>query len=108
MSERDGYEPGVPCWVATVHPDPEKAVSFYTELFGWEAAPRLAGGRVPLIVELLSPAGRPAAVTADLASFWRGGYRAVRAELRGRYPRHPWPEDPITAQPTRRTNPRRG
>ncbi|HZG06145.1 MAG TPA: ATP-dependent helicase C-terminal domain-containing protein, partial [Streptomyces sp.] len=73
------------------------------ELFGWRQAPRLAGGRVPLLVHLLSPAGRPAAVTADLASFWRDGYRAVRAELRGRYPRHPWPEDPTTAEPTRRT-----
>jgi ATP-dependent helicase HrpB len=77
------------------------------ELFGWDAAPRLAGGRVPLVVHLLSPAGRPAAVTADLATFWREGYKAVRAELRGRYPKHPWPEDPTTAQPTRRTNPRR-
>ncbi|TDD57913.1 ATP-dependent helicase C-terminal domain-containing protein, partial [Actinomadura rubrisoli] len=67
------------------------------ELFGWDAAPRLAGGRVPLVVHLLSPAGRPAAVTADLATFWREGYRAVRAELRGRYPRHPWPEDPARA-----------
>ncbi|MBO2457248.1 ATP-dependent helicase HrpB [Actinomadura violacea] len=77
------------------------------ELFGWDAAPRLAGGRVPLVVHLLSPAGRPAAVTADLATFWREGYKAVRAELRGRYPRHPWPEDPTTAAATRRTNPRR-
>ncbi|WP_329521322.1 ATP-dependent helicase HrpB [Spirillospora sp. NBC_01491] len=77
------------------------------ELFGWDAAPRLAGGRVPLVVHLLSPAGRPAAVTADLASFWREGYKAVRAELRGRYPRHPWPEDPAGAAPTRRLNPRR-
>ncbi|MGK5498923.1 ATP-dependent helicase C-terminal domain-containing protein, partial [Streptomyces sp. URMC 125] len=73
------------------------------ELFGWQEAPRLAGGRVPLLVHLLSPAGRPAAVTADLASFWRDGYRSVRAELRGRYPRHPWPEDPAAAEPTRRT-----
>ena len=77
------------------------------ELFGWQETPRLAGGRAPLTVHLLSPAGRPAAVTGDLASFWRDGYRAVRADLRGRYPRHPWPEDPTTAQPTRRANPRR-
>ncbi|TDD32802.1 ATP-dependent helicase HrpB [Actinomadura sp. KC06] len=77
------------------------------ELFGWDAAPRLAGGRVPLVVHLLSPAGRPAAVTADLASFWREGYKAVRAELRGRYPRHPWPEDPVRAVPTKRTSARR-
>ncbi|MCX2969009.1 MULTISPECIES: ATP-dependent helicase HrpB [Streptomyces] len=77
------------------------------ELFGWAQAPRLADGRVPLVVHLLSPAGRPAAVTADLASFWGEGYRAVRAELRGRYPRHPWPQDPATAEPTRRTNRRR-
>jgi ATP-dependent helicase HrpB len=75
------------------------------ELFGWQEAPRVAG--VPLVVHLLSPAGRPAAVTTDLASFWREGYRSVRAELRGRYPRHPWPEDPATAEPTRRTNARR-
>ncbi|WP_248964730.1 ATP-dependent helicase HrpB [Sphaerisporangium perillae] len=75
------------------------------ELFGWDAAPQVAG--VPLVVHLLSPAGRPAAVTADLASFWREGYRAVRAELRGRYPKHPWPEDPLAAVPTRGTN-RRG
>ncbi|WP_396454050.1 ATP-dependent helicase HrpB [Actinomadura sp.] len=73
------------------------------ELFGWDAAPSLAGGRVPLVVHLLSPAGRPAAVTADLALFWREGYRAVRAELRGRYPKHPWPEDPAGAVPTKRT-----
>ncbi|WP_344934976.1 ATP-dependent helicase HrpB [Sphaerisporangium flaviroseum] len=75
------------------------------ELFGWDAAPRIAG--VPLVVHLLSPAGRPAAVTADLASFWRDGYRAVRAELRGRYPKHPWPEDPLAASPTRGTNRRK-
>jgi ATP-dependent helicase HrpB len=72
------------------------------ELFGLRATPEIAG--VPVLVHLLSPAGRPAAVTADLASFWRDGYRAVRAELRGRYPRHPWPEDPATAEPTKRTN----
>lgn len=77
------------------------------ELFGRQETPRVAGGRVPVLVHLLSPAGRPAAVTADLASFWKDGYRSVRAELRGRYPRHPWPEDPTTAVPTRRTNARR-
>jgi ATP-dependent helicase HrpB len=76
------------------------------EAFGWQDAPRLAGGRVPVLLHLLSPAGRPVAVTRDLASFWRQGYPQVRAELRGRYPRHPWPEDPATAEPTRRTNPR--
>ncbi|GID27248.1 ATP-dependent helicase HrpB [Paractinoplanes brasiliensis] len=76
------------------------------EAFGWRDAPRLAEGRVPVLLHLLSPAGRPVAVTRDLASFWRQGYPQVRAELRGRYPRHPWPEDPTTAEPTRRTNPR--
>ncbi|MFF3728813.1 ATP-dependent helicase HrpB [Streptomyces sp. NPDC002476] len=74
------------------------------ELFGLDRTPRVAG--VPVLVHLLSPAGRPAAVTADLASFWRDGYRAVRAELRGRYPKHPWPEDPATATATRLTNAR--
>ncbi|MFD9121409.1 ATP-dependent helicase HrpB [Streptomyces bottropensis] len=74
------------------------------EMFGLRESPVLAG--VPVLVHLLSPAGRPAAVTADLASFWKDGYRAVRAELRGRYPRHPWPEDPATAEPTRFTNAR--
>ncbi|MER5884379.1 ATP-dependent helicase HrpB [Streptomyces sp. NPDC001941] len=74
------------------------------ELFGLAETPRVAG--VPVLVHLLSPAGRPAAVTADLASFWRDGYRAVRAELRGRYPKHPWPEDPVGAEATRLTNAR--
>ncbi|MEU8530254.1 ATP-dependent helicase C-terminal domain-containing protein, partial [Streptomyces sp. NPDC048629] len=74
------------------------------EMFGLTETPRVAG--VPVLVHLLSPAGRPAAVTADLASFWRDGYRAVRAELRGRYPKHPWPEDPTTVRATRYTNAR--
>ena len=74
------------------------------ELFGLRETPAVAG--VPVLVHLLSPAGRPAAVTADLASFWREGYRAVRAELRGRYPKHPWPEDPAAAEPTRFTKAR--
>ncbi|PZG06989.1 ATP-dependent helicase HrpB, partial [Micromonospora craterilacus] len=77
------------------------------ETFGWTDAPHVAGGRVPVLLHLLSPAGRPVAVTADLASFWRSGYRQVRAELRGRYPRHPWPEDPTTATPTRQAARRR-
>ncbi|WDZ88080.1 ATP-dependent RNA helicase [Micromonospora cathayae] len=77
------------------------------ETFGWQRAPRIADGRVPVLLHLLSPAGRPVAVTADLASFWRVGYPQVRAELRGRYPRHPWPEDPTTAPPTRHTTARR-
>ncbi|MER7484612.1 ATP-dependent helicase HrpB [Streptomyces sp. NPDC126497] len=86
--------------------DPEQPVLAVKlqEMFGLQESPRVAG--VPLLVHLLSPAGRPAAVTADLASFWRDGYRGVRAELRGRYPRHPWPEDPATAEPTRHTNAR--
>ncbi|GHH74005.1 hypothetical protein GCM10018793_14110 [Streptomyces sulfonofaciens] len=74
------------------------------EMFGLARTPVVAG--VPVLVHLLSPAGRPAAVTADLASFWREGYRAVRAELRGRYPKHPWPEDPSRAEPTRHTTAR--
>ncbi|HWP65877.1 MAG TPA: ATP-dependent helicase C-terminal domain-containing protein, partial [Candidatus Limnocylindria bacterium] len=72
------------------------------ELFGLAATPRLAAGRVPLVLELLAPNQRPVQVTDDLASFWRTTYAEVRAELRGRYPRHPWPEDPWTAQPTSR------
>lgn len=72
------------------------------EVFGWTATPRVAGGRLSVVLHLLSPAGRPAAVTADLASFWTGGYSQVRSELRGRYPKHDWPEDPLSARPSRR------
>ncbi|QUI31208.1 ATP-dependent helicase HrpB [Streptomyces alfalfae] len=88
--------------------DPERPVLAVKlqEMFGLAETPRIADGAVPVQVHLLSPAGRPAAVTADLASFWREGYRAVRAELRGRYPKHPWPEDPATAAPTRHTKAR--
>jgi ATP-dependent helicase HrpB len=64
------------------------------EVFGWTATPTVADGRLPVVLHLLSPAGRPAAVTADLTSFWATGYPQVRAELRGRYPKHAWPEDP--------------
>ncbi len=77
------------------------------ELFGLGAHPTIAGGRVPLVIELLSPAHRPVQVTRDLPGFWRGSYVAVRAEMRGRYPRHPWPDDPLTAPATRRAK-RRG
>ncbi len=70
------------------------------DVFGWTATPTVADGRLPVVLHLLSPAGRPAAVTADLTSFWATGYPQVRAELRGRYPKHAWPEDPLRA-PTR-------
>ncbi|PSF13487.1 ATP-dependent helicase HrpB [Marinobacter fuscus] len=66
-------------------------------LFGWTDTPTVAGGQVPVVIHLLSPAQRPLAVTADLASFWQNAYPEVRKELRGRYPKHPWPEDPLTA-----------
>lgn len=73
------------------------------ECFGWAETPRLVEGRVPVLFHLLSPAGRPLAVTDDLTSFWSGPYAQVRAEMRGRYPKHPWPEDPWAAVPTRHT-----
>jgi ATP-dependent helicase HrpB len=77
------------------------------EVFGWTATPTVADGRVPVVLHLLSPARRPVAITSDLASFWQQGYPQVRADLRARYPRHPWPEDPLTAIPTKRVKPRR-
>lgn len=73
------------------------------EMFGMEDTPSVCRGRCPLTVHLLSPAGRPLQVTRDLAGFWRGAYAAVRAEMRGRYPKHPWPEDPLSAIPTKKT-----
>jgi ATP-dependent helicase HrpB len=76
------------------------------ELFGLNTHPSIAKGAVPLVLELLSPAHRPVQVTRDLPGFWRGSYAAVRSDLRGRYPRHPWPEDPASAAPTRRVKPR--
>jgi ATP-dependent helicase HrpB len=76
------------------------------ELFGLNIHPAIAGAKVPLVLELLSPAQRPVQVTRDLPGFWRGSYNAVRSDLRGRYPRHPWPDDPANALPTRRAKPR--
>lgn len=73
------------------------------EMFGQLTTPTLADGRHALVLHLLSPAGRPLQVTRDLASFWKNGYPAVRSEMRGRYPKHPWPEDPTTAPPTAKT-----
>ena len=76
------------------------------ELFGLDHHPSIAGGKVPLVVELLSPAHRPVQVTRDLPGFWRGSYAAVKTELKGRYPRHPWPDNPLVAPATRRAKPR--
>ncbi len=76
------------------------------EMFGLTETPRIAGGKVPLTIHLLSPARRPVQVTRDLASFWANGYKAVKSELKGRYPRHYWPDDPLVAEPTARARPR--
>ena len=76
------------------------------ELFGLTTHPSIAGGRVPLVIELLSPGHKAVQITRDLPGFWRGSYADVRSDLRGRYPRHPWPEDPTSAPPTRRAKPR--
>jgi ATP-dependent helicase HrpB len=76
------------------------------ELFGLAVHPTIAGGREPLLIELLSPAHRPVQMTRDLPGFWRGSYKDVRTDLRGRYPKHPWPDDPLTAPATRRAKPR--
>ncbi len=77
------------------------------EMFGQTTHPVIGPDRQPLLIELLSPAGRPVQATTDLPGFWRGSYAEVRKQMRGRYPKHPWPEDPTTAPPTRRTKPRR-
>ena len=77
------------------------------EMFGLNRHPAIAGGKVPLTIELLSPAHRTVQTTRDLPGFWRGSYAAVRAEMRGRYPKHPWPDDPAAATATRRAKPRK-
>ena len=77
------------------------------ELFGLTETPTVAGGKAPVTIHLLSPAARPLAVTQDLPSFWKNTYPDIRKQMRARYPKHPWPEDPMTAVPTRRTNRRR-
>lgn len=97
VDHADGDGPGQPVLAVKVQ-----------EVFGWSETPRIADGRVPLLLHLLSPARRPVAVTADLRSFWDGPYRDVRAEMRGRYPKHDWPQDPWTAVAStgvRRTRP---
>lgn len=76
------------------------------ELFGLDRHPAIAGGRVPLTLVLTSPAHRPIQTTKDLPGFWRGSWKDVAKDLRGRYPKHPWPDDPIAAEPTRRAKPR--
>jgi ATP-dependent helicase HrpB len=76
------------------------------ELFGLSAHPALAGGRVPLVLELLSPGQKPVQITRDLPGFWAGSWAAVKSEMKGRYPRHPWPDDPAKALPTMRAKPR--
>jgi len=76
------------------------------EVFGLASTPRIGGGAIPLTFKLLSPAQRPLQVTSDLASFWRNAYTDVRKDMRGRYPRHYWPEDPLQAEPTRRVRPK--
>jgi ATP-dependent helicase HrpB len=77
------------------------------EVFGMADTPRLAGGKVPVTLKLLSPARRPMQITRDLAGFWRGSYAEVRKDMRGRYPRHYWPENPLEAEPMRGAKPRR-
>jgi ATP-dependent helicase HrpB len=77
------------------------------EMFGWERTPAVAGGKLPVTLHLLSPASRPAQITRDLAGFWQHGYPQIKKELKGRYPKHFWPDDPLQAVPTSRAKKRR-
>ena len=76
------------------------------EMFGCATTPTVAGGRVPVLLHLLSPAQRPLQVTRDLAGFWASSYHAVKKDMKGQYPKHHWPDDPLQAEPTRRAKPR--
>jgi ATP-dependent helicase HrpB len=87
-------------------PEGPKIAIRVQELFGLARHPSIANGKLPLVIELLSPAHRPVQVTRDLPGFWRGSYADVRIEMKGRYPRHPWPENPLDAPATRRAKPR--
>lgn len=87
-------------------PDAPVLAARLQELFGMTETPRVAGGRMPLTIHLLSPAHRPVQVTRDLASFWKTGYFDVKKDLKGRYPKHYWPDDPLQAQATSRVRPR--
>ena len=89
------------------HADPPILAVRLQEMFGQEDTPVVADGRQPLVIHLLSPAGRPVQITQDLAGFWQNGYNAVRKDLRGRYPKHYWPEDPLKARATYRVKPRK-
>ena len=77
------------------------------EMFGLTTTPHIANGQMPVMLHLLSPAGRPAQITQDLAGFWKNSYPEVKKELRGRYPKHAWPDDPLNATPTSRAKPQR-
>ena len=95
---------------ADVMPSKVGPASRWHPAISWQAvvvAAFLLLGQLPLLLKLLSPAGRPAQITRDLVSFWNRGYHEVKKDLKGRYPKHYWPDDPYTAAPTRRARPRR-
>ncbi|MBP1155912.1 MULTISPECIES: ATP-dependent helicase HrpB [unclassified Paenibacillus] len=115
-SRRQALEEGVPTHIVVPsgsripvdYSDPDAPVLAVRlqELFGLRETPRIAGGKVPLVLHLLSPAQRPVQVTRDLASFWREAYFEIKKDLKGRYPKHYWPDDPLVAEPTHRAKPR--